>query len=68
MTDRRAEQIIKQLNPIIKTTPGIVRRLAIDLDNEDILFINMFGVILSRVNYPEISARTFLQKLNDELI
>lgn len=51
MTTKKAEFLVEQLNPIFKRSTSIIRRLAIDHDNEDIMMINLCTAILYRVHY-----------------
>lgn len=53
MTDKNAQFLIDQLNPIYRKSSGVVRRLGLDYDNQDILLINAFGAILCRIYYGE---------------
>ena len=51
MTDKKAIMLVDQLNPLLRQSTGVVRRLGIDYDNQDILLINSFGAILCRIYY-----------------
>ena len=51
MTDKKALILVDQINPILRQSTGVIRRLGVDYDNQDILLINSFGAVLCRVYY-----------------
>ena len=67
MTDKKAKFLIDQLNPVIKNSFGVVRRLSIDYDNQDITFKNAFGAILERVYYADRDTLKVLKDVVDNL-